>query len=200
MEVQKLGMITIDDFFSTYYSLKKKYDVRKKKSCPVCNKGPLQFSNKERRLSAVCVNNPKCSANMSFPLQRYLPYATVYESVKEKYQDSLSTIIERKFDLLFKYSSDKNIERIREEYLQHKNIFEKTEILYHKTQMVHDKELAQLYANRQEMVNVIKTGGDPKTVEEDLNVTLNAIHQLEYEKVANDYSLYTPYSKLMVVE
>jgi hypothetical protein len=137
---------------------------------------------------------------MSIQLQMYLPYATVYELVKEKYHDSLSSIIERKFDLLFKYSSDKNIERIREEYMTHKNVFEKTEILYHKTQMVHDKELAELYMNRQEMVNVIKQGGNPKTVEEDLNSVLNKIHKLEYTKVANDYSLYTPYSKLMLVE
>jgi ribosomal protein S27AE len=199
MEVQKLGMITIDDFFSKYYSLKKKYEARKKKSCPICNKGPVQFSTKDRKLTSVCAT-PQCSANMSIQLQMYLPYATVYELVKEKYHDSLSSIIERKFDLLFKYSSDKNIERIREEYMTHKNVFEKTEILYHKTQMVHDKELAELYMNRQEMVNVIKQGGNPKTVEEDLNSVLNKIHKLEYTKVANEYSLYTPYSKLMLVE
>jgi len=199
MEVQKLGMMTIDDFFSRYYSLKKRYEGRKKKTCPVCNKGPLQFGTKDRTLTSLCTT-PKCEATMSIPLPMYVPYAQVYDSVKEKYQDSLSAIIERKFDLLFKYSSDKNIERIRNEYVKHKQVFEQTEILYHKTQMVHDKELSDLYAHRQEMVNVIKKKGDPKTVEEDLNVVLNQIHKLEYNKVANEYSLYTPYSKLMLVE
>jgi len=200
MEVQKLGMITINDFFSTFYSLKKRYEAKKKKTCPICNKGPVQFSTKDRKLTSVCVANPKCTANMSIPLPMFLPYADVYDSVKEKYKDSLSTIMSRKFDLLFKYSSDKNIERIREEYLKNKHFFEQTEILYHKTQMEHDKELAELYSNRNEMINVIKKGGDPKTVEEDLNVTLNQIHHLEYIKVAKEYSLYTPYSKLMLVD
>jgi hypothetical protein len=200
MEVQKLGMITIDDFFSKYYSLKKKYEARKKKTCPICNTGPVLFDTKNRKLQAICVENPKCTANMSIQLQMYLPYSDVYDSVKEKYQESLSAIIQRKFDLLFKYSTDKNIERIREEYVKNKNIFEQTDILYHKTQMLHDKKLLDLYHQRQEMVNVIKTGGDPKTVEEDLNVILNQIHKLEYTKIANEYTLYTPYSKLMVME
>ena len=66
--------------------------------------------------------------------------------------------------------------------------------------MLHDKELHQLYNDRQEMINLIKKGGDPKTVEEDLNHVLNKIHKLEYVKVAKDYSLYTPYDKLMLVE
>ena len=200
MEVKKLGLITIDDFFSKYYSLKKKYDARKKKSCPICNKGLVQFDTKQRKLTSVCVANPKCTANMSIQLSTYMPYSDLYDSVKEKYEETLSTIIQRKFDLLFKYSSDKNIERVREEYLKHKHIFEQTEILYHKTQMVHDKKLNDLYENRHEMVNAIKQGSDPKTVQEDLNETLNQIHKLEYNKVAGEYILYTPYSKLMLVE
>jgi len=200
MEVQKLGMITIDDFFSKYYSLKNKYESRKKKTCPICNKGPIQFETKQRKLTSVCVSNPKCTANMSIQLPTYLPYADVYDSVKEKYDETLSTIIQRKFDLLFKYSSDKNIEKIREEYIKNKHVFEQTEILYHKTQMIYDKKLQGLYHDRQEMVNVIKSGGNPKTIEEDLNVVLNQIHQLEYTKIAKEYSLYTPYSKLMLVE
>jgi hypothetical protein len=200
MEVQKLGPITIDDFFSKYYSLKNKYTARKKKVCPICNKGPVQFETKNRTLTSTCVANPKCTANMSIKLSMYLPYSEVYESVKETYQDSLSSIIERKFDLLFKYSSDKNIERIREEYIKNKQIFEQTEILYHKTQMLHDKDLTDLYDRKAEMIHVIKNKGNPKTVEEDLNVVLNQIHKLEYTKIANEYSLYTPYSKLLLVE
>ena len=200
MEVQKIGRITIDDFFSKYYSLKKKYEARKTKLCPICSKGPLQFEIKNRRMSATCISNPKCTANMSNQLSMFQPYSEVYHSVKEKYEDALSTIIQRKFDLLFKYTSDKNIERVREEYLTNKHLFEQTEILYHKTQMLHDKELHQLYNDRQEMINLIKKGGDPKTVEEDLNHVLNKIHKLEYVKVAKDYSLYTPYDKLMLVE
>jgi len=200
MEVQKLGMITIDDFFSKYYSLKKRYEARKRKMCIICNKGPLDFSTKHRKLSATCVANPICTANMSIQLPMFKPYADVYNSVKEKYEDALSSIIQRKFDLLFKYTSDRNIERVREEYVTNKHVLEQTEILYHKTQMLHDTELSKLYQDRQEMINVIKKNGDPKTVEEDLNDVLNKIHQLEYIKVAKDYSLYTPYSKLMMVE
>ena len=200
MEVQKIGRITIDDFFSKYYSLKKKYDTRKKKICPICNKGPLQFEIKNRNMKVTCISNPTCIANMSNQLFMFQPYSDVYNSVKEKYEESLATIIQRKFDLLFKYTSDKNIERVREEYLTHKHLFEQTEMLYHKTQMMHDKELHELYHDRQEMINVIKKKGDPKTVEEDLNDVLNKIHKLEYTKIANEYSLYTPYDKLILVE
>ena len=65
MEVSKLGKITIDEPFLKYYSLKQKYESRKRQICPICSKGPLEFDIKERVLVSVCINNPLCSGNMN---------------------------------------------------------------------------------------------------------------------------------------
>jgi hypothetical protein len=200
MEVSKLGKITIDEPFLKYYSLKQKYETRKRQICPVCSKGPLQFDIKERTLVSVCVNNPLCSGNMNIQVPSFYTYDQLLTDAQEKYEQSQEDIVRRKFDLLFKYTQDTNIQAVRDTYLKHKAKHDAIQVGYHKMKMVHDQELDELYGQRKTFLEALKNpASDLKSIQTDLNSVLNRIHTLEYHVVGKIHVPYSPFLNMVPV-
>ena len=199
MEVLKLGKITIDEPFLKYYSLKQKYESRKRQICPICSKGPLEFDIKERTLQSTCVN-PLCTANMSIQIPSFYTYDQLLTEVQENYEASQEDIVRRKFDLLFKYTQDTNIQAVRDTYLKHKAKHDSIQVGYHKTKMVHDQELEELYSQRKTFLEALKNpSSDLKSIQTDLNDVLNRIHTLEYHVVGKIHVPYSPFLNMVPV-
>lgn len=199
MEVLKLGKITIDEPFLKYYSLKQKYESRKRQICPICSKGPLEFDIKERTLRSTCVN-PLCTANMSIQIPSFYTYDQLLTEAQENYEASQEDIVRRKFDLLFKYTQDTNIQAVRDTYLKHKAKHDSIQVGYHKTKMVHDQELEELYSQRKTFLEALKNpSSDLKSIQTDLNDVLNRIHTLEYHVVGKIHVPYSPFLNMVPV-
>jgi ribosomal 50S subunit-associated protein YjgA (DUF615 family) len=199
MEVSKLGKITIDEPFLKYYSLKQKYESRKRQICPICSKGPLEFDIKERTLLSTCVN-PLCTANMNIQIPSFYTYDQLLTEAQENYEQSQQEIVRRKFDLLFKYTQDTNIQAVRDSYLKHKSKHDAVQVGYHKMKMVHDQELGELYSQRKIFLDALKNpSADLKSIQTDLNAVLNRIHTLEYHVVGRAHVPYSPFINVVPV-
>ena len=155
MEVVKLGKITIDEPFLKYYALKQKYESRKTSKCPICGRGPLEFSIRNRVLTSVCVNNPKCTGNLEVPIPSFYTYDKLIEDVQARFDLSQDAILRKKYDLLFHYSKDTNIQSVRENYLRDKQKKESVHMAYHKTKMVHEHDLQDLYIQKEEFLDAL---------------------------------------------
>jgi len=200
MEVSKLGKITIDEPFLKYYSLKQKYESRKRPICPICSKGPLEFSIQERTLVSVCVNNPLCTGNMNISIASFYTYDQLLTEAQDKYEKSQEDIVRRKFDLLFKYTQDTNIQSVREAYLKHKSKHDAIQVGYHKKNMLHEQELQELYSNRETFLEALKNpASDLKSIQTDLNAVLNRIHILEYHVIGRVHVPYSPFLNMVPV-
>lgn len=200
MEVTKLGKITIDEPFLKYYSLKQKYESRKNPICPICNKGPLDFSLQNRTLSSTCVKNTLCRGNMSISIPSFYTYKELLQESQDHYDKAHEDVVRKKYDLLFKYSQDMNIQSIRENYLKHKGKNDAILVGYHKTKMVHEQELQGLYEQKQVFLTALKKpDSDVKTIQEDLNDVLNRIHKLEYHVIGREHVQYTPFINMVPV-
>lgn len=200
MEVTKLGKITIDEPFLKYYSLKQKYESRKNPICPICNKGPVDFSLKDRTLSSTCVKNTLCRANMTVGIPSFYTYKDLIHAAQENYDKAHQDIVRKKYDLLFKYSQDTNIQEIRETYLKHKGKNDAIMVGYHKTKMVHEQELHDLNEQKQVLLKALKLPeSDMKHIQTDLNDVLNRIHQLEYHVIGREHVQYTPFINMVPV-
>jgi len=200
MEVTKLGKITIDEPFLKYYALKQKYESRTRQICPICSKGPLQFDIKERTLVSVCVKNSLCTGNMNIQIPTFYTYDQLLMDAQENYEKSQEDIVRRKFDLLFKYTQDTNIQAVRDTYLKHKSKHDSVQIGYHKMKMVHDQELEELYSQRKTFLDALKNpASDMKSVQTDFNSVLNRIHTLEYHVVGRAHVPYSPFLNMVPV-
>jgi ribosomal 50S subunit-associated protein YjgA (DUF615 family) len=199
MEVLKLGKITIDEPFLKYYSLKQKYESRKRQICPICSKGPLTFDIKERSLVSVCVN-PLCTGNMNIQIPSFYTYDQLLTEAQEKYEQSQEDIVRRKFDLLFKYTQDTNIQTVRDTYLKYKSNHDSVQVGYHKTKMIHDQELEDLYHQRKTFLEALKNpSSDIKSIQTDLNSVLNRIHTLEYHVIGKIHVPYSPFLNMVPI-
>ena len=200
MEVSKLGKITIDEPFLKYYSLKQKYESRKRQLCPICSKGPLQFDVRDRTLLSVCTNT-LCTGNMSITIPSFYTYDQLLTDTQEKFDQAQEDIVRKKFDLLFKYSQDTNIQTVRDAYLKHKSKQDALQVGYHKMNMVHDAELHDLYTQKQTFLEALKNPSvNLKSIQTDLNDVLNRIHTLEYHVVGRVHVPYTPFLNLVPIQ
>lgn len=200
MEVTKLGKITIDEPFLKYYSLKQKYESRKNPICPICNKGPVDFLLKDRVLSSTCVNNTLCRANMSVGIPSFYTYKELIHDAQDNYDRAHQDIVRKKYDLLFKYSQDTNIQELRDTYLKHKGKNDAIMVGYHKTKMVHEHELHELNEQKHTLLTALKhPDSDVKNIQTDLNEILNRIHKLEYHIIGREHVQYTPFINMVPV-
>jgi hypothetical protein len=200
MEVIKLGKITIDEPFLKYYSLKQKYEARKNPVCPICNKGPLDFSVRNRTLLSTCLKNTLCRGNMSIPIPSFYTLDDLIQASQEKYNVVHEEVIRKKYDLLFKYSQDMNIQAIRDAYLKQKSKRDAIEVGFHKTRMLHHQELDDLYEQKQVLLTALKQPDmDLKHIQVDLNEVLNRIHKLEYHITGRVHVPYTPFTNMVPV-
>jgi hypothetical protein len=200
MEVTKLGRITIDEPFLKYYSLKQKYEARKNPICPICNKGPLNFSVQDRTLMAVCVKNTLCRGNMEVRIPSFYTYKDLIQDSQERYDQAYEEIVRRKYDLLFKYSQDTNIQSVREMYLTHKKKNDAIMVKYHKNRMVHTQELQDLYDQKNTLLTALRRpDSDLRPIQTDLNDVLNRIHKLEYHVIGRVHVPYTPFINMVPV-
>lgn len=200
MEVTKVGKITIDEPFLKYYSLKQKYEARKKPICPICNKGPLDFSIKNRTLLSTCVKNTLCRGNMSVPIPSFYTYRELLHDAQLNYDKAHEDVVRKKYDVLFRYSQDMNIQSIRETFLTEKRRNEAITVGYHKTKMVHHQSLYELYEEKQSLLNALKQPhNDLQHIQTDLNDVLNRIHKLEYHVIGRVHVPYSPFINMVPV-
>ena len=187
MNVEKLKLIEIDSPIKKYYLLKGK----KSKLCSVCKKSQLTFTEKNRTLTITCAT-PQCKGNMKIPIDTYYTYDTLYENNHQDYVDSVHKVIQKKYDILFKYTSDKDILELRTDYLHSKKNYDAMNQNYYEKDNVKTETLKKLYAERNELIS-------KKIKAEELNHVLNIIHTHEYKKLGNTYEVYTPFSDLIQI-
>ena len=156
MKVEKIilntsdSLMTIDSPFKSYYKLKSK----KSNLCPLCKKGHLMFSEKNRVLKITC-DTSNCKNNIEFPIDTYYSYDTLYESNHQQYMNSVHEVIQKKYDILFKYTSDQDISELRTSYLKNKDNYDAMHQHYYKTDMAHRETLHELYQHRDELMKKI---------------------------------------------
>ncbi len=191
MKVEKISLDTrdtllvIDDPIKQYYRLK----LKSKSKCPACKKGKLSFAEKNRFLIMAC-DTASCKNNMKIPIDTYYSYNKLYETNQEQYMNSVTNIIQKKYDILFKYTSDQDISDLRTSYLKNKETYDTMNQHYYETDTLRMEELKKLYTERDELLN-------QKIIPPELNDTLNQIHTHEYKQIGNAYELYTPFNELI---
>jgi len=184
MNVEKLKPIEIESPIKKYYFLKNK----KSKLCPICKKNQLIFTEKNRFLMITC-NTPNCKSNVKIPTDTYYTHDTLYETNYQNYTDSVHKVIQKKYDILFKYTSDKDILELRTDYLQYKKNYDEINQNYYEKDNLKMEKLKKLYMERDELIS-------KKIKADELNHILNNIHTHEYKKIGNTYELYTPFCEL----
>jgi hypothetical protein len=186
MKVEKIKPIHIKCPMQTYYKLKGKTQKR----CPVCKSGQLQFTEQNRLLQMTC-SKTDCTNHMVIPIDTYSTYSTLYDTNKQQYVESVKQIIQKKYDILFKYTSEHDISELRTNYLKHKENYDVMNQHYYETEHQHFEKLKELYELRDEFSKKINP--------DELNSILNEIHLQEYKKVGNAFEYYTPFSELILL-
>jgi len=189
MKVEKIklntsdSLILIDSPFKSYYKLKSK----KSNLCPLCKKGRLTFSEKKRVLKITC-DTHQCKNNLEFPTDTYYSYDTLYQSNHQHYVNSVKDIVQKKYDILFKYTSDQDISELRTNYLKNKQNYDDMNQHYYINDKLRREKLDDLYEHRNELMKKINA--------DELNDVLNEIHKYEYKEIEKKFEIYTPFSEL----
>ena len=189
MKVEKIklntsdSLILIDSPFKSYYKLKNK----KSNLCSLCKKGHLTFSEKNRVLKITC-DTPQCKNNIEFPTDTYYSYDTLYESNHKNYVNSVNDVVQKKYDILFKYTSDQDISELRTSYLKNKQNYDDMNQHYYLTDKLRTEKLKELYEHRDELMKKMNA--------DEMNDVLNEIHKYEYKEVEKKVELYTPFGEL----
>jgi hypothetical protein len=201
MKVEKIklntsdSLMSIDSPFKSYYKLKSNIVAPLKKGkksnlCPLCKKGHVTFSEKNRVLKIMC-DTRQCKNNIEFPIDTYYSYDTLYESNHQHYMNSVNEIVQKKYDILFKYTSDHDISELRTSYLKNKQNYDDMNQHYYVNDKLRTEKLNELYQHRDELMKKMNA--------DEMNDVLNEIHVNEYKQIGNKFEFYTPFSELFNV-
>jgi len=166
------------------------YEVRKNAKnarCPNC-KGKLKdltFTIQNRVLISTCPTSG-CKSNMNIPIGDYIPFKVYYAEHKKAYEDSITRILNEKFNVLFGYKKEEDISKFKMDYVeQNKTI---TDLITDYSAIVnsHQDEIDVLNAKKEAIVSVIKqklSAGEKVDQYKELNEILCNIRKLKYSKL-----------------
>jgi len=181
MNVVKKDMVIIPPSINDYYRLKQYY--QKKQICKNCKSSEIVFLEKNRILSCVCT--PNCKSNMRILIDSYVTYDENYNEIKQNYDDSVNIVLREKFDIIFKYKKAKDITKIAAHYTSAKKKFQEIQTTQIEKIEKRDALLKPYLDMRDEMIKGIKEHDRSNPIEEDLNETLNKIHEISYTTIGN---------------
>jgi hypothetical protein len=112
MHFEKVGALRIPDPKETFYDLK-----NKDAECAQCT-SKLTYSAKNSALRAAC---RKCKQTvMEVQFKRVRTYESALEEAKKRYEASTIQVLEAKFDHLFNYTAQADIEKEKAAYIRNK--------------------------------------------------------------------------------
>jgi hypothetical protein len=112
MHFEKVGTLRIPDPKETFYDLK-----NKGAECGSCS-SKLTYAAKDSALRAAC---RKCKQTvMEVPFKRVRTYEQALEEAKTRYEASTVKVLQAKFDHLFNYTANADIEKEKAAYIRNK--------------------------------------------------------------------------------
>ena len=114
MKVKCVGQMTLVDDVTRFFELKKVGQ------CPECNAG-IQFAMNKRTMTAKC--GPECINNIKVDVPRVITYDRKLANAKKDLEDATDAVLRAKFDFLFQYSSEKQIDGLKTDYIKAKQTF-----------------------------------------------------------------------------
>jgi hypothetical protein len=115
MHFEKVGTLRIPDPKETFYDLK-----NKGAECAQCS-SKLTFRAKDSALRASC---RKCKQSvLEVAFKRVKSYESALEEAKKRYEESTIQVLEAKFDHLFNYTANADIEKQKAAYIRNKQAY-----------------------------------------------------------------------------
>ena len=190
-EVKKIYkvFIKLPSSLDDYYSLKNIYDEsifsNKKRKCIYCKKvnmSSLVFLVKNRNLISICPTDG-CKSNMIIPIETCTTYDDYYQDSKKTYEDTVDTILDTKFKILFGYKNEKNtnIEKLKEMYKANHEHYMQCIIDYKEIVYPKHATIMQLEQRRDDLIEQLKNPDeDVQRIYKQMQPILCEIRKLKY--------------------
>ena len=121
MKVKCVGQMTLVDDVTRFFELKKAGQ------CPECNAG-IQFISGKRTLESKCA--PDCPNNIKVEVPRVITYDRKLANAKVDLEKATDAVLRAKFDYLFQYSTEKQIDGLKTDYIKAKQNFNDISSIY----------------------------------------------------------------------